>query len=88
MGLMAQSVDDIAVLKRASWSNSARPGRSSKNPQHPYTKELISSVPLVGGDSFLDPEGIGHPGRTGADAAAGVECGVQTLWRRSRRCIR
>lgn len=26
-----------------------------EDPQHPYTKDLISSVPLVGGESFLDP---------------------------------
>jgi len=55
MGLMAQSVDDIAVLKKGVLVEFGPVRQIIEDPQHPYTKELISSVPLVGGESFLDP---------------------------------
>jgi len=55
MGLMAQSVDDIAVLKKGELVEFGPVRQIIENPEHPYTKELISSVPLVGGESFLDP---------------------------------
>ncbi len=54
MGLMAQSVDDIAVLKKGELVEFGPVRQIIEDPQHPYTKELISSVPLVGGESFLD----------------------------------
>ncbi len=60
MGLMAQSVDELAVLKDGELVEHGTVKQIIENPQHPYTKQLISSVPLVGGDSFLD-EGIGAP---------------------------
>ncbi len=53
MGLMAQSVDDIAVLKKGVLVEFGPVRQIIENPEHPYTKELISSVPLVGGESFL-----------------------------------
>lgn len=55
MGLMAQSVDEIAVLKKGELVEYGPVRQIIETPQHPYTKELISSVPLVGGESFLDP---------------------------------
>ena len=55
MGLMAQSVDDLAVLRLGELVEFGPVRQILENPQHPYTKELISSVPLVGGESFLDP---------------------------------
>ncbi|MEO1201036.1 MAG: ABC transporter ATP-binding protein, partial [Pseudomonadota bacterium] len=55
MGLMAQSVDEIAVLKKGELVEFGPVRQIIEAPQHPYTKELISSVPLVGGESFLDP---------------------------------
>ena len=60
MGLMAQSVDELAVLKNGELVEHGDVRQIIENPQHPYTKELISSVPLVGGDSFLDDE-VGAP---------------------------
>ena len=54
MGLMAQSVDDIAVLKRGKLVEFGPTRQIIEAPKHPYTKELISSVPLVGAESFLD----------------------------------
>jgi len=54
MGLMAQSVDEIAVLKKGELVEYGPTRQIIEAPQHPYTKELISSVPLVGGASFLD----------------------------------
>ncbi|MEM7720897.1 MAG: ABC transporter ATP-binding protein [Pseudomonadota bacterium] len=55
MGLMAQSVDELAVLKLGNLVEFGPVRQIIENPQHPYTQELIHSVPLVGGDSFLDP---------------------------------
>jgi peptide/nickel transport system ATP-binding protein len=55
MGLMAQSVDELAVLKLGNLVEFGPVRQIIENPQHPYTQELIRSVPLVGGDSFLDP---------------------------------
>ncbi|MCK0149169.1 ABC transporter ATP-binding protein [Marivita sp. S6314] len=56
MGLMAQSVDELAVLKDGELVEHGTVQQIIENPQHPYTQDLISSVPLVGGDSFLNPE--------------------------------
>jgi peptide/nickel transport system ATP-binding protein len=55
MGLMAQSVDEIAVLKKGELVEFGPVRQIIETPQHPYTRELISSVPQVGGASFLDP---------------------------------
>lgn len=55
MGLMAQSVDELAVLKDGELVEHGEVRQIIVNPQHPYTKALISSVPLVGGESFLNP---------------------------------
>ncbi|KIT17045.1 ABC transporter ATP-binding protein [Jannaschia aquimarina] len=56
MGLMAQSVDEIGVLKKGELVEFGPVRQIIEDPQHPYTRELISSVPLVGGESFLDPK--------------------------------
>jgi ABC-type glutathione transport system ATPase component len=56
MGLMAQSVDELAVLKDGELVEHGTVKNIIENPQHPYTQALISSVPLVGGDSFLNPD--------------------------------
>ncbi|MEL6533680.1 MAG: ATP-binding cassette domain-containing protein, partial [Pseudomonadota bacterium] len=55
MGLMAHSVDEIAVLKKGELVEFGPVRQILEHPEHPYTRELISSVPLVGGESFLDP---------------------------------
>ena len=60
MGLMAQSVDELAVLKDGELVEHGPVKAIIETPRHPYTQQLISSVPLVGGESFLD-EGIGAP---------------------------
>ena len=54
MGLMAQSVDELAVLKDGELVEMGSVRQIIEAPRHPYTKRLISSVPLVGGPSFLD----------------------------------
>lgn len=56
MGLMAQSVDELAVLKDGELVEHGTVQQILEAPKHPYTKDLISSVPLVGGDSFLNPD--------------------------------
>ena len=55
MGLMAQSVDEVAVLKKGELVEFGPVRQIIETPRHPYTKELIASVPQVGGPSFLDP---------------------------------
>lgn len=55
MGLMAQSVDELAVLKDGELVEHGTVRQILTEPKHPYTKALISSVPLVGGESFLNP---------------------------------
>lgn len=60
MGLMAQSVDELAVLKDGELVEHGTVKQIIESPKHPYTQQLISSVPLVGGDSFLDV-GLGAP---------------------------
>ena len=65
MGLMAQSVDDLAVMKLGELVEFGPVRQILERPAHPYTRELISSVPLVGGDSFIErsPEILrGEPG--------------------------
>ncbi|MFN3143917.1 MAG: ABC transporter ATP-binding protein [Paracoccaceae bacterium] len=85
MGLMAQSVDDIAVLKKGELVEFGPTRQIIERPQHPYTRELISSVPLVGGESFprSGPGGRG-PGGTGGPAASGTVRGFQAVWRGDR----
>ncbi len=53
MGLMAQSVDDLAVLKDGVLVEFGDVRQVIERPQHGYTQALISSVPRVGGASFL-----------------------------------
>ncbi|MFQ6554279.1 ABC transporter ATP-binding protein [Aestuariibius insulae] len=56
MGLMAQSVDELAVLKDGELVEHGTVKQILEAPKHPYTQDLISSVPLVGGESFLNPD--------------------------------
>ncbi|MEL6551533.1 MAG: ABC transporter ATP-binding protein [Pseudomonadota bacterium] len=56
MGLMAQSVDELAVLKDGELVEHGTVQQIIEAPRHPYTQDLIRSVPLVGGDSFLNPD--------------------------------
>lgn len=56
MGLMAQTVDELAVLKDGVLVEHGTVRQILEAPRHPYTKDLISSVPLVGGESFLNPD--------------------------------
>ncbi|MEM9207108.1 MAG: ABC transporter ATP-binding protein [Pseudomonadota bacterium] len=55
MGLMAQTVDELAVLKDGEMVEHGTVRQILEAPKHPYTRDLISSVPLVGGESFLNP---------------------------------
>jgi len=67
MGLMAQSVDELAVLKNGVLVEHGSVKQIIEAPKHPYTQDLISSVPLVGGDSFLDPSGKTPTNRAGSE---------------------
>ena len=56
MGLMAQSVDDLAVLKLGELVEFGSARQMLTQPKHDYTKALIRSIPLVGGPNFLKQE--------------------------------
>jgi len=56
MGLMAQTVDELAVLKDGELVEHGTVQQILQAPKHPYTRALIASVPLVGGESFLNPD--------------------------------
>ncbi|MEJ6397320.1 ABC transporter ATP-binding protein [Yoonia sp. 208BN28-4] len=56
MGLMAQTVDELAVLKDGELVEHGTVQQILTAPAHAYTQDLISSVPLVGGESFLNPD--------------------------------
>jgi peptide/nickel transport system ATP-binding protein len=73
MGLMAQSVDDLAVLKLGDLVEFGPVRQILESPQHPYTRELISSVPLVGGESFIDPAAAVPKGFTTEDGTPLLE---------------
>jgi peptide/nickel transport system ATP-binding protein len=73
MGLMAQSVDDLAVLKLGELVEFGPVRQILEHPAHPYTKELISSVPLVGGESFLETAPATAKGETSADGTPLLE---------------
>ncbi|WP_421907506.1 ABC transporter ATP-binding protein [Mameliella sp.] len=53
MGLMAQSVDELMVMKDGRIVEKGTIRQIFEAPQHAYTKQLISSVPTIGGASFL-----------------------------------
>jgi len=72
MGLMAQSVDELAVLKNGELVEHGTTRQIIENPQHPYTQELIRSVPLVGGETFLSPA-VGAPASRKASPAPLLE---------------
>lgn len=56
MGLMAQTVDELAVLRNGELVEHGTVRQILEAPEHPYTRDLIASVPLVGGESFLNPD--------------------------------
>lgn len=56
MGLMAQTVDELAVLKDGELVEHGTAQQILEQPAHTYTRDLISSVPLFGGDSFLNQD--------------------------------
>ena len=66
MGLMAQSVDDLAVMKLGELVEFGPVRQIIEAPKHEYTKELISSVPLVGGESFIQRRADVPRGEAGA----------------------
>ncbi len=69
MGLMAQTVDELAVMKLGKLVEFGPVKQILENPTHPYTKDLISSVPLVGGPSFLDSPPADHTNQTATSSS-------------------
>ncbi len=68
MGLMTQTVDELAVLKEGELVEHGNVRQILEDPQHPYTRDLISSVPPVGGKGFLSPStNAAAPARNGRE---------------------
>ncbi|MCK7615710.1 ABC transporter ATP-binding protein [Roseibium sediminicola] len=69
MGLMAQCVDKLMVMKDGRIVERGAIRDIFTKPEHPYTRQLISSVPSIGGESFL-PKLSAEPvaGRRSGDA--------------------
>ncbi|UWR13439.1 ABC transporter ATP-binding protein [Sulfitobacter mediterraneus] len=61
MGLMAQCVDDLMVMKDGKIVEKGTIRHIFENPQHAYTQQLISSVPSIGGESFLSLDRAANP---------------------------
>ncbi|MEO1103816.1 MAG: ABC transporter ATP-binding protein, partial [Pseudomonadota bacterium] len=57
MGLMAQCVDELMVMKDGRIVERGPIAKLFQTPEHPYTRTLISSVPKIGGASFLPTHG-------------------------------
>ena len=57
MGLMAQSVHRIAVMRHGRLEEIGDTRRILRNPASPYTAELIRSVPIIGGPSAATSPG-------------------------------
>jgi len=53
MGLMAQCVDEIYVMRHGKIVESGKTAEIFENARHAYTRQLIQSVPSLGGKSFL-----------------------------------
>jgi peptide/nickel transport system ATP-binding protein len=66
MGLMAQSVHRIAVMRHGRLEELGSTRRILRNPTSPYTAELIRSVPMIGG-----PSAATSPGPSALSPASG-----------------
>ena len=86
MGLMAQSVDELAVLKDGELVEHGTVKQIIEAPKHPYTQDLISSVPLVGGESFLNPDKKRRRAQSATSERRLLKFDrrVQSLWRGHR----
>lgn len=71
MGLMAQCVDELMVMKDGRIVEKGSIRDIFSRPEHPYTRQLISSVPSINGESFLP--------KLSAASAAGKKTGSAPL---------
>lgn len=61
MGLMAQCVDELVVMKDGLIVERGKVRDLFETPKHSYTRQLISSVPVIGGAGFLQINKAGSP---------------------------
>nr|WP_246233051.1 ABC transporter ATP-binding protein [Nakamurella aerolata] len=79
MGVVADMADRIIVMKDGKFVETGTAQQIFKNPQHPYTQQLLAAVPHLGGSTdTLEPgagvglEKSGADGADGADSAGGA----------------
>jgi peptide/nickel transport system ATP-binding protein len=61
LGVLAETCDRIAVMYAGRIVETGPVGEVFKNPQHPYTKLLLDSLPVIGGERGLAPPIPGGP---------------------------
>lgn len=70
MGLMAQCVDELMVMKDGRIVEKGPIRDIFERPQHAYTRQLISSVPTIGGAGFLPAGGPAAPAKPRKESGA------------------
>jgi len=71
MGVVADMADRVAVMYRGELVESGPVRQIFENPQHPYTKHLLSSVPYLGRPRPASMETVAE--RVGTDVVMGVD---------------
>ncbi len=61
LGVLAETCDRIAVMYAGRIVESGSVESVFTNPQHPYTKRLLDSLPVIGGERGLAPPILGSP---------------------------
>lgn len=78
MGVVADMADRIIVMKDGKFVETGTAQQIFKNPQHPYTQQLLAAVPHLGGSTTTlepgAPVGLTKPG--GADGTDGADAAL------------
>jgi oligopeptide/dipeptide ABC transporter ATP-binding protein len=61
LGVLAETCDRIAIMYAGRIVESGPVGTVFSDPQHPYTRRLLDSLPIIGGERGLSPPIPGHP---------------------------
>ena len=93
LGVLAETCDRIAVMYAGRIVESGPVRSVFDAPQHPYTKRLLDTLPVIGGERGLATPIPGGPARSGRAAAglplpAALPLRSRAMPRRTRRCAR